>query len=55
LGSPALTTRGLEKEEFLQIARMIDSVLRNYKDKRVLKSIKNEISYLIKRFPIPFN
>ncbi|CAH1755752.1 5004_t:CDS:1 [Entrophospora sp. SA101] len=52
LGSPALTTRGLEKKEFLQIAKIIDLILRNYKDRKITKSGKKEVYYLSQKFPL---
>lgn len=52
LGSPALTTRGLGKKEFLQIAKITDLVLRNYKDKKITKSGKNAAYYLSQKFPL---
>ncbi|CAI2194893.1 7660_t:CDS:2, partial [Funneliformis geosporum] len=42
LGSPALTTRGLKKEEFFEIAKMIDLILRNYKDKKNNKKCEKQ-------------
>ncbi len=47
LGSPALTTRGLGKKEFLEIAEMIDLVLRNES-----KEVEKRIKYLARKFPL---
>ncbi|CAI2167572.1 8015_t:CDS:2 [Funneliformis geosporum] len=52
LGSPALTTRGLGKKEFWEIAEMIDLTLRNYKDKKIIKDAKDKVNYLSKKFPL---
>jgi glycine hydroxymethyltransferase len=46
LGSPALTTRGLGKKEFLEIAKIIDLILRNCGD----KSTKSKVGYLSQKF-----
>jgi glycine/serine hydroxymethyltransferase len=45
-----LTTRGLGKKEFREIAEMIDLVLRSYKDKKIIKSVKDKVSYLSQKF-----
>ncbi|WP_322632589.1 serine hydroxymethyltransferase [endosymbiont DhMRE of Dentiscutata heterogama] len=50
LGSPALTTRGLGKKEFLRIAKIIDLVLRNYQDEKTTKRVKRKIRYLSRKF-----
>jgi glycine hydroxymethyltransferase len=46
LGSPALTTRGLVKKEFLEIAKVIDLILRNCSDKKIIKIMKSRVGYL---------
>jgi glycine hydroxymethyltransferase len=52
LGSPALTTRGLKKKEFLRIAKIIDLVLQNCKDKGTVKNVKRRVYYLSQKFPL---
>ena len=54
LGSPALTNRGLGKKEFHKIAEMIHMLLSNYKDTKVKKRVKNQVSYLARKFPLSF-
>ena len=54
LGSPAMTTRGLNEEDFRHIARMIIKALRNYENKSVLKELKKEVLLLTKKHPLNY-
>jgi len=47
-----LTTRGLGKKEFKEIAEMINLILRNYKDKKIIKNEKEKVYYLSQKFPL---
>ena len=47
LGSPALTTQGLGKKEFREVAEMIDLTLSGSSN---LETIKSRVSYLTKKF-----
>jgi glycine hydroxymethyltransferase len=53
LGSPAATTRGMGKEEFVQIGRWIAAIARNPQDKDLIAETKNEVIELASRFPVP--
>ena len=52
LGTPAITTRGMKEEEMKSVARWIDTAISNWQDDEKLKSIKEEIKELTKRFPL---
>jgi glycine hydroxymethyltransferase len=52
-GTPAVTTRGMGKEEMKQIASMIYRVIRNSGDAAVMEQVKTEVSRLCSRFPVP--
>ena len=52
LGSPALTTRGLGTKEFQKIASIIDLLLRNYQNQKIVKSVINRVYYLSQKFPL---
>ena len=52
VGSPAMTTRGLNTDDFRYIARLITKALRNYNDKIMLKELKQEVLLLTKKYPI---
>jgi glycine hydroxymethyltransferase len=53
IGTPALTTRGMGKEEMVQVAEYIDRVLRNSKDEEKVSEIREEIKVFAKDYPIP--
>jgi glycine hydroxymethyltransferase len=52
IGSPAITSRGMQEPEVRQIVRMMDTVILNREDSRVLKQIANEVQDLCKKFPV---
>ncbi|MCP4682727.1 MAG: serine hydroxymethyltransferase [Desulfobacterales bacterium] len=52
LGTPALTTRGMGKEEIKIIATLIRKVLENTKLENTLLDVKETVSDLCKSFPI---
>ncbi len=52
LGTPALTTRGMGKEEMISVADWIAQVLKNSEDVKVLVDIKKQVERLCERFPI---
>ncbi len=52
IGTPAMTTRGLGREEFRQIVQMIDRVLTNSEDEDVINQVRVEVSDLCHRFPL---
>ena len=53
LGSPAATSRGMGKEEFVQIGRWIAAIARNPQDADLVAETKNEVIELAARFPVP--
>lgn len=52
IGTPAMTTRGLGREEFRHIVQMIDRVLTNSEDEDVINQVRVEVSDLCHRFPL---
>jgi glycine hydroxymethyltransferase len=52
LGSPAGTTRGFGKDEFIQIADMISKVVMAPTDTNLKEQVKQEVIALCHRFPI---
>jgi glycine hydroxymethyltransferase len=53
-GTPAVTTRGMGESEMLQIADLIDSVLRNANDREVMNFAKKTAEEICNRFPLPY-
>lgn len=54
IGTPAITTRGMKETEMLQIAELIDTVLRHLHDESVIASTRERVVALTKQFPLPY-
>lgn len=52
LGTPAVTTRGMEENEMRIVAGLMDDVLRNIKDEDALPRVKKEVKDLTNKFPL---
>lgn len=52
IGSPAMTTRGLQEAEFEHIAVLIDKVLQNPESEDTHKNVEQEVRDLCDRFPL---
>ena len=52
LGSPAVTTRGMGENEMKRIAQLIDRVLVNISDSKVIDSVRSEVKEMLKKFPL---
>ena len=52
VGSPALTTRGMGKDEVRVVVDLMDRVITNSEDTDVISSVKSEVKKLCKSFPI---
>jgi glycine hydroxymethyltransferase len=52
IGTPAVTTRGMEEEEMKQIAHLIDQAITHKDDEGELKKIAEVVHHLTKIFPI---
>jgi len=53
LGTPAVTTRGFGKAEIKQIAAMIIKILTNIDNPKIQKEVREEVSQICSRFPVP--
>jgi len=53
LGTPAVTTRGLGSEEMKRIASLIVKVITNIDDQNIQNQVRQEVSQICHRFPIP--
>ncbi|MBN1190135.1 MAG: serine hydroxymethyltransferase [Dehalococcoidales bacterium] len=53
LGTPAVTTRGMGKEEMRTIAAWIIKIISHMDDECVQKQVSEEVSQLCSRFPVP--
>jgi len=52
LGTPAVTTRGMKEKEMKIIAGLIDRIVSNGGDEKVIKEVSAEVAKLIKKFPL---
>ncbi len=52
VGTPAITTRGMDPEEMKQIAGFIDKAIKNLKDDEVLAEISKDVKALCDKFPL---
>jgi len=52
IGTPALTTRGMKEGEMKKITRLIDKVLTNLDDEKVIKEVKGGVKELTQEFPL---
>ena len=52
VGSPALTTRGMNTGEVKTIVELIDRVIMNSENQSTISSVKSEVQELCKSFPI---
>jgi len=53
IGTPALTTRGMNESHMRQIAELIDQVLAGRGDEKIVSDTRNETVQLCRQFPIP--
>jgi glycine hydroxymethyltransferase len=52
VGTPAITTRGMQESDMKKIAIWINTVLSNYEDEQKLHTVKQEIEEYMERFPL---
>ena len=52
LGTPAMTTRGLNEEDFTLIGKIISKALKNKDDEALLLNLKSEVKKITDKYPI---
>ncbi|MBT3207336.1 MAG: serine hydroxymethyltransferase [Bacteroidetes bacterium] len=52
VGTPAITTRGLKEEHMEPIVEMIDKIILNVEDEKLISNTKKEVTNMMKDFPI---
>jgi glycine hydroxymethyltransferase len=52
IGTPALTTRGFQEDEFSEVVRLIDVVLQHPEDETVIRKVKSDVQSMCKKFPL---
>ncbi len=52
VGTPAITTRGLQEKDCVQVVEWIDQVVQNIDNDTVLKNVKGEVNEFMENFPL---
>lgn len=52
VGTPAITTRGLKEDHMSGIVDLIDEVISNIENEKVIKGVKEQVHKLMKDFPL---
>ena len=52
VGTPAITTRGIKEDTIPEIVDLIDEVIINFEDEKVIKKIKEKVNNLMRNLPI---
>ena len=52
IGTPSVTTRGMSRDEMEEIAEIIEKVIKNISNEKVIKDMHKKVKSLCKRFPI---
>ena len=52
VGTPAITTRGIKEDKIPYIVDLIDKVIMNYEDKKVITDVKKLVNELMNKYPI---
>jgi len=52
LGTPAITTRGAKEELMVEIAEMIETVLQNADNEKIILQVKEKVNKTMKDFPL---
>ena len=52
IGTAAMTTRGLNENDFVKVTDVIIKALRNYNDNKVLNELKKEVIDITKKYPL---
>ncbi len=55
IGTPIITTRGMMEPEAVQIAVLIDRVLKNVRNEDLLREVREDVRLLCERFPVYSN
>ncbi len=52
VGVPAVTTRGMKEQDMEMIVEMVDKVLMNTDDEKLIAGIKEEVKEIMKKYPL---
>jgi len=51
-GTPAITTRGVKENMMGEIVEMIDTVLSNHEDEKIIKAVREKVNHMMKDYPL---
>ena len=52
VGTPALTTRGLNEQQMVQIVDLVDEVIMNFENEQVLEVVGDKVNEMMREFPM---
>jgi len=52
VGTPALTTRGLNEQHMVQIVDLVDEVIMNFENEQVLEVVGDKVNEMMREFPM---
>jgi glycine hydroxymethyltransferase len=52
IGTPAITTRGIKEDLMEKIVELIDTVISNIEDDKVIGQVKGKVNELMKDYPL---
>lgn len=52
VGTSAITTRGIKEKQIPKIVNLIDKVLMNHENEKVINEVKKEVNKMMKEFPL---
>ena len=52
IGTAAITTRGMKEAQMKKVASLIDKVLMNPEDEKVLAKVRGEVNAFMEKFPL---
>lgn len=54
LGSAALTTRGFKEEDFKEVVKLIDLILTNPENQKIINEVRTKVSELCQKYPLNY-
>ena len=54
LGTPALTTRGMQEKEMIKVAHLINEAITQHANDAKLSQIRNQVALFLKSYPLPY-
>ncbi len=52
VGVPAITTRGMKENDMEEVVALVDKILMNIDNEKIISSVKNEVVELMNKFPL---